>query len=294
MENVISHSASVLWGSRIWSLFRLSLDWWTGPSGKWRPRYQAVSSLAIRSDRSAHMTAGGLDMGLYSENLSKRSKGSGGAAVRATSMAQDDFMIANPGDSVDALMNFRLSGNVYLPIPDTGYYGSNSLYVSLRVFNENYDNDFESRLFMVDAKSTSIPEGLRVLNNDFGVPVVTEGSTHRAIFSDIPLSFDFSGLPLNEPLTYTLGLGNYMVNFAWTNFAATLTFDSEGPIVLDGVDGIYTLTSTTGSFGLGESVDQGYQIVIGQAPVPEPTTLALIGLGLIGIGYQRHRIKKVA
>jgi hypothetical protein len=55
-----------------------------------------------------------------------------------------------------------------------------------------------------------------------------------------------------------------------------------------------------GSFGLdyipGDSGDPGadgqgtgYHLITREAPVPEPATIALLGLGLIGAGYRRRR-----
>ncbi len=66
----------------------------------------------------------------------------------------------------------------------------------------------------------------------------------------------------------------------------------------DGDDVVASYTDGVWSPGIGGGVDSGraraFQILgnVIQADVPEPTTLALMGLGLAGIGFRRRRIKQ--
>jgi len=48
----------------------------------------------------------------------------------------------------------------------------------------------------------------------------------------------------------------------------------------------------TDTFNQGDFGGTGFDLRIN--PVPEPATLALMGLGLAGIGYKRHRSKIAA
>jgi hypothetical protein len=78
--------------------------------------------------------------------------------------------------------------------------------------------------------------------------------------------------------------GNTPTNWIWgTNYTGVGVDISGGQLTLEGID-----SGTATTYGLG-----GLQIVPGEFVIPEPTTLALLGLSALGLlGYGRRRKRR--
>jgi len=123
--------------------------------------------------------------------------------------------------------------------------------------------------------------------------------------------------------TYYLGAGQTMTGFAffdsadylpYDDYAIVAIYDSYGALVAtpfysnvstvgdygDGAWTAWTFTAGTNDYftvtmGVANILDSGYSSyagfddIIGSEPIPEPATLALFGLGLVGVSLGRRR-----
>jgi len=124
-------------------------------------------------------------------------------------------------------------------------------------------------------------------------PVVT-GSTYNF---DVPLGLNLNDMEADEPITLVLQLGSG-AKVAIADFSNTLKTDPDNPfeIISNPSGNSYALNSfvaasTVGLFGDLEDWEPLGGGTSGGAPVPEPSTILLFGIGLVGIAGVTRRKK---
>ncbi|MCB1869010.1 MAG: PEP-CTERM sorting domain-containing protein [Gammaproteobacteria bacterium] len=145
--------------------------------------------------------------------------------------------------------------------------------------------------------------GNDVIASNFGLTLFQAargtGGTEGVLitFGDIMSSVTITGIDTggdqtddNETMYLSAfnSLGNLLVAQAFSGLWAQPN-SRVGTLTIDGIKHVaFTFGNTTrGVYGI-DSVEAT------EMTIPEPTTLALMGLGLAGIGYQRRRSKKAA
>ena len=132
--------------------------------------------------------------------------------------------------------------------------------------------------------------GIDFLGDDFSVDSVTgDFASAGIVFGDIGFFQDFQFSPLNpapvDPLWAILG-------FEFALEAVSVDFQSANFLVLSGTGTLSGVgfDDTSGTWNLtGNSAGVLFNFSAGSVAAPEPATLALIALGIIGFAVARRR-----
>ncbi len=196
------------------------------------------------------------------------------AALFASGVAKAN-LISN-GDFEAGAASWTLTGNTLLrgPAGSPLWFGAGSAAENGALFGVFNGGDMPPVGSFLQTISTD-PFELYNVEFDYGVTGVFASDTQQIVASI--LGADGTTVLANLTATDTnppTALSNFSFSFVADGAQATVRFEDVATNLTTSRDGVLDNVSVTAS-------------------VPEPTTLTLMGLGLAGIGYKRHRSKKV-